>query len=118
MKYAVLAAAVLMTTGCATIMSPKEQSINVTSSTGTPIEVTVDGKKTSTPGAVMVTRDGKEKVINTSTEGCAPSTPVQKSLAPMFWGNIVIGGFFGSTTDNATGKAWNYQDNVVVQCAK
>lgn len=116
MKFAILSVAVLVMTGCASLMTADEQSIKVTASNGVPIEVTVDDKKTTTPGYVVVLRDGKDKVVNTSTAGCATATPIKKSVAPVFFGNIVIGGLLGSTTDSSTGKMWNYADNVVVSC--
>lgn len=115
--YAAVAAVAVFATGCATLITPKEQNISVTSSTGQVIDVTIDGKTASTPGQFTVLRNGQEKVVATTTPGCAPATPIQKNLAPAFWGNVIIGGLLGSTTDNATGKAYNYQGSVVVQCA-
>jgi len=115
--YTAVALVAIFTTGCATIITDKEQNISVTSSTGQAIDVTVDGKTASTPGQFTVLRNGQDKVVASTTPGCAPSTPIQKNIAPAFWGNVIIGGFLGSTTDNATGKAYNYQGSVVVQCA-
>ncbi len=115
--YTAVAIVAVFATGCATIITPKEQKINVSSSTGEAIEVTLDGKASSTPGQFTVLRNGQDKTVNTTTPGCAPSTPVMKSIAPAFWGNIIIGGLLGSTTDNSTGKMYSYADNVVVQCA-
>lgn len=116
MKVVLATAALVMLSGCASIMTAEQQTINVTSSTGTPIEVTIDDKKVTTPGAVTVLRDGKDKIAATSAAGCVSATPVQKNIATPFWGNIVLGGLFGSTTDSATGKMWDYQDNVQVSC--
>lgn len=113
-----IAMAGLFLSGCASITSSEEQSINVTSSNGKPLDVTVDDKTTSTPGVVVVLRDGKDKVITTSTEGCDSSTPIEKSVTPIFWGNIIIGGVFGSTTDSATGKMWDYEDSVEINCTE
>ncbi len=115
--YTAVAAIALFATGCATIITPKQQNINVTSSTGEAIEVTLDGKTSPTPGQFTVLRNGQDKVVNTTAPGCAPSTPVNKNIAPAFWGNVIIGGLLGSTTDSATGKMYSYADNVVVQCA-
>jgi hypothetical protein len=115
--YTAVAVIAIFATGCATLITPKEQKINVASSTGDAIDVTLDGKTSSTPGQFTVLRNGQDKIVNTSTPGCAPSTPVNKTIAPAFWGNVIIGGLLGSTTDNATGKMYTYADNVVVQCA-
>ena len=117
MKTIFVATAALLLTGCASLMTADEQSIKVTSSTNTPIEVTVDDKTTTTPGTVVVLRDGKDKVITNSAAGCQNATPVKKSVTPVFFGNIVIGGLLGSTTDASTGKMWDYEDAVEVTCA-
>jgi len=116
MKTIFVAAAALLLTGCASVMTADEQSIKVTSSTNTPIEVTVDDKTTTTPGTVVVLRDGKDKVVTSSAAGCQNATPVKKTVTTAFWGNIVLGGLLGSTTDGSTGKMWDYQDTVEVSC--
>lgn len=116
MKTISLAVSILLLSGCASIMTHDQQSINVTASNNKPIEVTVDDKTTSAPGTVVVLRDGKDKVVRTTAEGCDSATPIKKSITPVFFGNIVIGGLLGSTTDAATGKMWDYQDSVVVSC--
>lgn len=116
MKTVSLALAMVLLSGCASVMTSEQQSINVTASNNKPIDVTVDDKSASTPGIVVVLRDGKDKVVRTTSEGCDNTTPIKKSVTPVFFGNIVIGGLLGSTTDASTGKMWDYQDTVVVNC--
>lgn len=108
--------AVLLLSGCATIMTSDMQSIRITSSNNEPAEVTVDDKKVMTPGTILVLRDGKDKSVQTSTEGCENNTLIKKSVTPIFFGNLVIGGVLGSTTDGSTGKMWDYQDDIEVKC--
>ncbi|WP_137166560.1 YajG family lipoprotein [Salinimonas lutimaris] len=107
----------LWLSGCASIMTSEQQTINVTASNGKKVEVTVDDKTTVTPGTVTVLRDGKEKIVNVSDSACQ-AAPIEKNIAPAFWGNIIIGGLLGSTTDSSTGKMWNYADNVEIQCSE
>jgi uncharacterized protein YceK len=116
-KIALVAAITALTSGCASIMTAETQSINVTTANGKPAEVTVDDKTITAPGMVVVLRDGKEKTVKTNTTGCEKSTPIEKQITPVFFGNIIIGGVLGSTTDGATGKMWDYEDNVNIQCA-
>ncbi len=116
MKTMSLSVAVLMLSGCASLMTAEEQSIKITSSTSTPIEVTVDDKTTTTPGTVVVLRDGKDKVVTSAAANCQNATPIKKTVTPVFFGNIVIGGLFGSTTDSSTGKMWDYAETVEVSC--
>lgn len=113
-----LSASVLLMSGCASVTSSEEQSINVTTSNNKPAEVTVDDKTITAPGMVVVLRDGKDKVVKTKTEGCDNVTPVKKTIAPVFWGNIIIGGVLGSTTDSVTGKMWDYEESVEISCAE
>jgi uncharacterized protein YceK len=117
-KIFVLVSAVFMASGCATVMTSETQSINVTTSNNQPAQVTVDDKQVTTPGMVVVLRDGKDKVVKSSTAGCDNATPIKKSITPIFFGNIMIGGVLGSTTDGVTGKLWDYVDNVEITCAE
>ena len=41
-------------------------------------------------------------------------TVVNSHIEPWFWGNILSGGVFGSTTDSSTGAMWKYDETVVV----
>ena len=115
--YTSIAVAALSLSGCASIMTAEQQSINVTVSNGQSAEVTVDDKTITAPGMITVLRDGKDKVVKTKADGCDNVTVIKKSVSPIFFGNIVIGGLLGSTTDNATGKMWDYQESVQVNCA-
>lgn len=108
-------AAAVFATGCASIMTPPSQNIEVTTSNNEAIEASIDTNNTMTPGMVEVLRDGADKVARTEEEGCDNTTPVEKKIAPAFWGNILLGGVFGSTTDASTGKMWNYE-NVEIRC--
>lgn len=116
-KLLVLGATILLTNGCASVMTTDTQSINVTTSNNKPAEITVDDKTVTAPGMVVVLRDGKDKVVKSKTDGCDNATPVKKSITPVFFGNIVIGGLLGSTTDGVTGKMWDYADNVEISCS-
>jgi uncharacterized protein YceK len=111
-----LVASVVLMSGCASITSSEEQSINITTSNNKSAEVTVDDKTVTAPGMVVVLRDGKDKVVRTDAEGCDTATPIKKSITPVFWGNIIIGGLLGSTTDGATGKMWDYEESVEISC--
>ena len=105
-----------LASSCASLMTAEEQSINVTTSSNKPAEVTIDDKSITAPGMVTVLRDGKDKVVKTTTEGCDTATPIEKSVTPVFFGNIILGGLLGSTTDSVTGKMWDYADSVEISC--
>jgi len=105
-----------LATGCASIMTADQQSINVTASNNKSFEITVDDKTITAPGMVTVLRDGKDKVVRTTAENCDNTTIIKKSVTPIFFGNILIGGLLGSTTDASTGKMWDYADSVEISC--
>lgn len=116
--FPVALAAVIGLSGCASILNDQTQQVNVSSSTGAPINGTVDGKPFTAPGVVSITRENKNKIFVTSTEGCAKQTVAEKTVDPKFFVNILSGGAFGSTTDYATEKMWKYNENVVITCQK
>ena len=117
MKNLITALSVVMfSTGCASVMTAEQQTINVTTSNNKAAEVTVDDKTVMAPGMVTVLRDGKDKVVKTNAAGCDNATIIKKKVTPVFFGNIVIGGLLGSTTDGVTGKMWDYEDSVEISC--
>jgi hypothetical protein len=105
-----------MFSGCASIVNDKNQKINVSASNGQIINGTVDGVPFTGPGVVEVARANVDKTVVINNPECANSAPLNKSVDPMFFGNILIGGLLGSTTDASTEKMWKYQDKVVVSC--
>ncbi|MGJ8632155.1 MAG: adenosine deaminase [Glaciecola sp.] len=113
-----ISSATLIVTGCASVMTADTQSINITTSNNQPAEVTLDDKTITAPGMVVVLRDGKNKVVKSKAPGCDNATVVDKNISGAFFGNIIIGGLPGSTTDSVTGKMWNYVDDVEVTCTK
>ena len=69
--------------------------INGTSVGVTPLSVTV-ARKSGTK--VLIKKDGYQE----------QAFVLKQKLQPWFWGNIIFGGFFGSTTDLATGATVEY----------
>lgn len=117
MKKMLLASTiVLVMTGCASVVNEKTQVVNVQSSDGRPVKGTVNGQPFSGPGPVYLTRENRDKLFVTETAGCAHNTVAPKQMDSIFWGNVLIGGFFGSTTDSATEKMWKYQESVTIPC--
>ena len=108
--------AVTMFSGCASIVNDKNQKINVSASNGQQIKGSIDGVPFNGPGVVQVARANVDKTVVVDNPECAKSTQLNKSVDPMFFGNILIGGLLGSTTDAHTEKMWKYQNKVVVSC--
>lgn len=115
-KLISLTAAFALTQGCSTILTEKTTSVNLATSNGKKIDVTIDGQAFSGPGIITLAKSDKDKIIKTDAEGCADETLLQKEIEPVFFINILSGGAFGSTTDYSTKKMWKYKDSVTVNC--
>jgi uncharacterized protein YceK len=103
--------------GCAAVIDGTQQSISVNTSHGKRVMVSVDGKNIQTPATVSVKRGNPALKITTSDKSCASSTAVQRSIKTLFFLNFFLtSGLSSSTTDLASGAAWDYDNNVVVNC--
>ncbi len=106
-------AAAALTAGCASVVSGQEQALQINSNVSG-ADVLIDGVlvgKTPFSGQVKkgakttltVRKDGfKERTVQMSTE-----------IEGAFWGNIIIGGVLGSSTDYGTGAMYRYAPNVI-----
>lgn len=111
MKHWITTALVLGTlgmAGCASIAGGTKQNITVTSNVPG-AQVVLDGAVVGvTPFTGSVPR-GSNKSLVIQMNGYAPQTlPMPTTITGMFWGNILIGGTTGSTTDMASGAAYEY----------
>lgn len=89
--------------GCASIINGKTQEVVIDSSPqGARIEVN-GATRGTTPATIVIERKGNVP-IRKRKDGYKPITVVPtKSMSGWFWGNIISGGFFGSTTDAVLG---------------
>jgi hypothetical protein len=115
-KLISLAAVIALTQGCSTILTEKTSSVNLATSNGKSIDVTIDGQVFKGPGIITLAKSNEDKIIKTETEGCVAETLLQKEIEPVFFINILSGGAFGSSTDYGTKKMWKYKDSVTVNC--
>src|SRR5882672_9180903 len=107
--YTVVAAISL--TGCASIISGSNQEVTF-HSTPEGATVSVNGK---TFGKTPLTTALKKKAgqsLSFEKDGYKTVTlQLETRLDSWFWGNILLGGFFGSTTDELSGAAHEYSPN-------
>lgn len=138
MKKICVALAIISLTGCASIVNDKNQKVTISASNGQEIKGTiqdvttaqvknngkiekqvnqaVSGSFAGKPADVMIERSNVNKVIVVENTECEKETPLKHSVSPMFFGNILIGGLLGSTTDASTQKMWQYDEKVTVNC--
>lgn len=109
MKYAAfMLAIVLSVTGCATIISGTSQVMTFHSSPSG-AEVVVNGTSVGiTPLTVTVARKKGTHIVVKKKGYREQSFVLKHKLEPWFWGNVIFGGVFGSTTDFATGATVEY----------
>ena len=116
-KTSLVATVIALISGCASVVTDSATAINVQTTNGKEAKVFVDGQPYQVPGVVMAKKDGQDKIVTVEGEGCAKSTVIPKQIETAFWGNILIGGFLGSTTDSATDKMWTYNETVTIDCS-
>lgn len=105
----------LLATSCASIFKGSEQEITIDSN--------VQGAELSLNGEKIGTTPFQGKIKRSSDAHLTVSKPgyeskeiiLDTSIEPVFLGNIISGGVFGSSTDYGTGAMYQYSPgNVVV----
>ncbi len=97
-----------MFTGCATIMGSKTQKVTFnTNPKGA--DVLLKGTKTcKTPCTVELVKDTYTNVTFQKDGYQSKTVSVEQGIAPIFWGNILVGGVLGSTTDSSSSAMYEY----------
>lgn len=113
-----LLAASVMFSGCATLLGGGgSQTININSNKPAKGSLSyTDGEGVqyfTAPATLNVDRRNKDILIK-SDDDKFHATTVKSNINPWFWGNIVLGGLIGSTTDSISGAAWKYQETVTI----
>lgn len=115
--------------GCATISNQPSQKVAITTSDGKPAIATINSgmlineEKVNLPAQVKISRaKGATIEIRAEDNPCYETTRLvvasEHKTSGWFWGNIILGGIIGSTTDAATGSMWVYTNpnfNVLVE---
>jgi len=115
-SFLALISTVLLASGCASIVNDKTQKVNVMTSNGSKVTGTVDGKSFEAPGIVELTRAKQDKIFLADGDNCTKQTLATKKVDMMFYGNVISGGAYGSTTDYVTDKMWSYDDHIMISC--
>lgn len=110
-KLQAVAALFLATTGCATILTGTSQQITVNSNVNG-ARVMLNGSSIGvTPLTVRIAKRSNQ-VLTVEKRGYNPQTISMQTTTPTaFWGNILIGGLPGTTTDAASGALNEYSPN-------
>lgn len=118
-RFTTLAAVAVISTlatGCASIVTDSTAMVNLTTSNGEKTKVNIEGQTFTAPGVAVLYKTGANKIVVADDENCQGQTVITRKLEPAFFGNILTGGIFGSTTDYSTNKMWTYSDQVMINC--
>lgn len=109
-----LPVALISMAGCATIINGKTQQVSFNSEPQG-AEVIVDGTSVGvTPVTASIQRGG-QKMVSVKKDGYQTAeATLTSSTSGAFWGNIIIGGLPGSTTDGATGSMYEFTPGEVM----
>ena len=96
--------------GCATIVTGSDQSIQVDSTPGNAV-VTLNGTQHgTTPVKLNVQRNASEAKLQISLSGFEPKEiKLKKSTNGWVWGNILLGGIIGVAVDASTGAMYSFK---------
>ncbi len=113
LSVASMGIALVLFTGCASIVSGRHQVVTFTSSPDN-AQVTVDGRPIGkTPISAQLDRKSKDQVVTIEKEGYKPTTfQLKSTVNGWFFGNLVFGGLFGMSTDSSTGALYAYSQDM------
>jgi hypothetical protein len=111
-KTALMAVALVgLTAGCASIMSGSNQEVTFNSSPDG-ATVAIDGRVIGkTPITTMLKKKSGQTLTFSKNDYMPLTMQLETQIDGWFWGNIVIGGLFGSTTDGLSGAVNEYSPN-------
>lgn len=121
-KLAIISIALLITSGCATIVSGTGQSISVVTEkevTGAKCKLTDSKGGTwyvpETPGTATVRKGDGPMTIVCEKDGYKTATlMIDETLAGATFGNIILGGGIGILVDSMSGAAQKYPDQFII----
>jgi len=115
-RFMAVNAAVVIMSGCSSIINEKTQQVNVMTPNSVKVSGTVNGQSFTAPGVVGLVRENKSKTFLTNDANCKSETVAEKTVDPIFFINVFSSPPLGSTTDYSTEKMWKYADNVTLNC--
>jgi hypothetical protein len=99
---------VIAFSGCATIIKGTTQVVSINSNVKG-ANITVNGEQIgATPFTGQIKRKSGTTVTLQKTGYDSKTITLTTEIESIFWGNIIIGGVLGSTTDMATGAMYYY----------
>jgi hypothetical protein len=102
----------LILSGCATIIDGTSQPVTFNSEPNR-AKIFLNGAQVGVTPLTLQVQRSKTTVVVAKKEGYEEQQiPLQTKLNGYFWGNVISGGFLGSTTDYASGSMVEYSPNM------
>lgn len=107
-RLEILLFALVVMAGCASIISGRTQEVSFASNPEG-VTVTVNGRILGkTPLTINLQKKSEQSLVFSKDGYKTLSMELETSINGWFWGNIVLGGLIGSTTDGITGSIYKY----------
>ena len=107
-RLEILLFALVALAGCASIISGRTQEVSFASNPEG-VTVTVNGRILGkTPLTINLQRKSEQSLVFSKDGYKTLSMQFETSINGWFWGNILLGGLIGSTTDGITGSVHKY----------
>jgi hypothetical protein len=109
--------------GCATILSGTDRSINIMTSAGEKVIVSVQSGtgqiNVQAPG-ILRTKASRSDIFIQVNDPCYESTQsiITHRVNYAIFANLIFGGTFGTSTDYGTDAMWDYDHNISIQAIK
>ena len=113
-KFSSLIAALFIVSlvGCSTVMNGTSQMVSINADVSE-ADVMVNGVSVGkTPFSGKIKRSNKTEIKVSKTGYETVVITPETKLPVAFWGNIIIGGVLGSTTDGVSGAVYEYKPNT------
>ena len=104
----VLLAGLTVLSSCSSIVKGKTQVVSIDSNVKN-ADIIVNGKTIGqTPYTGPMERDSSTTITIKKDGYTSKTITPNTEIEPIFWGNIICGGFIGSSTDASTGSMYKY----------
>lgn len=103
----------LSSAACSTIIKGQSQSVSIDSNVQG-ADVTVEGNLVGTTPYTGPISRGSSTTVKVSKNGYRSKTvTLSTEIEPIFFGNIIFGGFLGSSTDAGSGAMYKYSPATI-----
>ena len=113
MKLMMVLVSFFVLAGCSTITKGKTQQVTIDSNVEGATVLVNGNEREQTPFTGLIERSSSTTVTLKKKGYKRKSVTLDTTFEPIFWGNIIVGGVIGSTTDASTGAMYKYAPSTI-----